>query len=183
MKGEGFNHKAKDRAGVDEIQRRAEEYLEALKLKGCRRTEQRRLIIETLLESRGEHLNAREIMERVQSKDPSIGFATVYRTLMVLEEMGLVQSFERGEGFARFDIPDGDIHVHITCRGCGRTVHLDFPGDLQETLTSWIKGAGFSPVPQTAHLYGLCPSCAAKPHGAPQAVMPCCGRRRRGIQD
>ena len=72
------------------LRQKAEEYLEALRLKGCRRTEQRRLIIEALLESEGQHLNARELMDRVQSKDPTIGFATVYRTLLVLGESGLV---------------------------------------------------------------------------------------------
>ncbi|EHM09215.1 Fe2+/Zn2+ uptake regulation protein [Thermanaerovibrio velox DSM 12556] len=177
----GRRGRSGDPRGLEELRLRAEEYLEALKHKGCRRTEQRRLIIETLLESQGEHLNARQIMERVQAKDPSVGFATVYRTLVVLEEMGLVHSFDRGEGFARFHIPDGDIHVHVTCRVCGNTVHLEDREDLQGTIASWIRGGGLAPTPQTVQLYGVCPTCEEEPTKPAGYHMTCCGRRRRGM--
>ncbi len=165
-----------------DLRRRAEEYLEALRLKGCRRTEQRRLIIEALLENQGQHLNARELMERVQSKDPTIGFATVYRTLLVLGETGFVHSFDQGEGFARFDIPQETMHFHVLCRSCGKMVHLEDEAAKQEIVTAWIGEAGFRIVPQTFQLYGICQECREK--GAPMneaaGAETCCGRRRLG---
>jgi len=165
-----------------DLRQRAEEYLEALRRKGCRRTEQRRLIIETLLESQGQHLNARELMERVQSKDPTVGFATVYRTLLVLGETGLVHSFDQGEGFARFDIPQETMHFHVLCRSCGKMVHLEDEAAKQEIVAAWIGEAGFRIVPQTFQFYGICPDCLEK--GAPMDkaawAETCCGRKRLG---
>lgn len=164
------------------LRQRAEAYLEALRLRGCRRTEQRRLIIETLLESEGEHLNARELMERVQSKDPTVGFATVYRTLLVLGETGLVHSFDQGEGFSRFDIPQGPMHFHVLCRSCGKTVHLAGEAAKQETVEAWVKEAGFEMVHQTFQLFGLCPECRDKGHSPDDTagMETCCGKKRRG---
>lgn len=165
-----------------DLRQRAEEYLEALRQRGCRRTGQRRLIIETLLEGEGEHLNARELMERVLAKDPSIGFATVYRTLLVLGETGLVHSFDQGEGFARFEVPDKTIHFHIVCRSCGQMQHLPDEAEKERILENWVKNAGYEMVPQTFQVYGLCPECRKKATGAP-GVPPdvtCCGRRNRG---
>ena len=165
-----------------DLRQRAEEYLEALRRRGCRRTGQRRLIIESLLESEGEHLNARELMERVQSKDPTIGFATVYRTLLVLGETGLVHSFDQGEGFSRFDIPQGPMHFHVLCRSCGRMTHLADEAGKQKIVEEWAKEAGFDIVHQTFQVYGICPECREK--GETPAETPrdetCCGRRRQG---
>lgn len=165
-----------------DLRQRAEQYLEALSLRGCRRTGPRRLIIESLLESEGEHLNARELMERVQSKDPTIGFATVYRTLLVLGETGLVHSFDQGEGFARFDIPQETMHFHIFCRSCGKMEHLADEAVKQEIVEGWVKEAGFEMVPQAFQVFGLCPECRDK--GGTAADSPqdltCCGRRRHG---
>jgi Fur family ferric uptake transcriptional regulator len=164
------------------LRQRAEEFLEALRRRGCRRTEQRRLIIEILLESEGEHLNARELMDRVQSRDPSIGFATVYRTLLLLGETGLVHSFDQGEGFARFDIPRETMHFHILCRSCGRMGHLPDEAAKQEIVKSWIREAGFEMVPQTFQVYGLCSECRDKgvPGCEAERNETCCGRRRHG---
>lgn len=168
--------------GARDLRQRAEEYLEALRKRGCRRTEQRRLIIETLLESEGEHLNARELMERVQSKDPTIGFATVYRTLIVLGETGLVHSFDQGEGFARFDIPDQAMHFHILCRSCGKMEHLADETAKEKIIEGWVKEAGYEMVPQTFQVFGLCSDCRDKVETAPDVSpeVTCCGRRRRG---
>jgi len=171
-----------DETREKDLRQKAEEYLEALRIRGCRRTGQRRVIIETLLESEGEHLNARELMERVQSKDPTIGFATVYRTLFALGETGLVHSFDQGEGFARFDIPQETLHFHVLCRFCGKMVHLKDEAAKQETVTAWIREAGFRIVPQTFQLYGICPECSQKGVSPDEAASTetCCGRKRRG---
>ena len=165
-----------------DLRQRAEEYLEALSLRGCRRTGPRRLIIESLLESEGQHLNARELMERVQSKDPTIGFATVYRTLLVLGETGLVHSFDQGEGFSRFDIPQETMHFHIICRSCGKMEHLADEAAKQEIVEQWVKEAGYEMVPQTFQVLGLCPECREKGAAASDSAqdLACCGRRRRG---
>lgn len=165
-----------------DLRERAEQYLEALSLRGCRRTGPRRLIIESLLESEGEHLNARELMERVQSKDPTIGFATVYRTLLVLGETGLVHSFDQGEGFSRFDIPQETMHFHIFCRSCGKMEHLADEAVKQEVVAGWVKEVGYEMLPQTFQVYGLCSECRDKGRTGYEASRDetCCGRRRHG---
>jgi len=164
-----------------DLRQRTERYLEALARRGCRRTGPRRLIIETLLESQGEHLSAREIMERVQSKDPSVGFATVYRTLMVLSQVGLVHAVDRGEGFSRFHLAEGGTHLYVLCSRCGRIQHLDDQEAKVEALRDWAGKVGYRLMPQTIQILGICPQCGddTPPEGIDHRYVSCCGRRRR----
>ncbi|MDT8284589.1 MAG: Fur family transcriptional regulator [Thermovirgaceae bacterium] len=136
-----------------------EEYLRRLKSRGFRLTNQRRVIIETLLSNLGIHLNARELLELAQKDDPSIGIATIYRTIDLLNSLGMLNQVNLEEGFLRFEVPDEQMHFHVFCRSCGKTVHLPDEESRMSDVQGWAQDMGFDLLPQTFEMAGLCKEC------------------------
>ena len=130
---------------------------ETLHTSGRRLTRQRRLVLKVLEESR-EHLDAEGLHDRAKALDPNISLATVYRTLVVLKEMGLVEEHRLGEGHAHFETTQKTPHYHFTCSGCGRVIEFDAP-QVVEVLRRLSKQQGLQVT--SAHLLvtGLCARC------------------------
>jgi Fur family ferric uptake transcriptional regulator len=99
---------------------------EALRTGGYRLTRQRRLLLEVLEESQ-EHLDAESLYDRAKARDPNVSLATVYRTLGVLKEAGLVEEHRLGEEHAHFEAVQEVPHYHFTCLRCGRVTEFDAP--------------------------------------------------------
>ena len=93
-----------------ELTESIDKYMGRLKDLGFRLTNQRRVIVETLLRHLGTHLNARELLELAQQEDPSIGIATIYRTIELLNSLGMLNMVNLEEGFLRFEVPDEQRH-------------------------------------------------------------------------
>jgi Fur family ferric uptake transcriptional regulator len=93
---------------------------------GRRLTSQRRLILGVLEESSG-HLDAEALFVRARARDPDISLATVYRTLAVLKEMGLVEEHRLGEEHSHYEATHGHPHYHFVCLGCGGVIEFDAP--------------------------------------------------------
>ena len=77
---------------------------ESLKQKGYKLTPQRRSIVDTIVDSEGKHLTAEEIYDEVKKKCPEIGLATVYRTILLLEEIGIVSKIHLNDGCSRYEL-------------------------------------------------------------------------------
>lgn len=124
-----------------------------------RATPQRRLVAETLFHHR--HLNVDELHRRAREQDPTLGYATVWRTLKLLERYGLVHCSKFGDGTARYEVQVGEHeehHDHMICTNCGRIV--EFENDAIEVLQEEVaKVHGFRLTSHRMDLYGLCPSC------------------------
>ena len=101
-------------------------WVEALHASGYRLTRQRRLVMEVLEES-DEHLDAETLHDRARSRDPNISLATVYRTLALFKEVGLVEEHRLGEDHAHYEAVQEAPHYHFTCLKCGRVVEFDAP--------------------------------------------------------
>ncbi|MBL9137282.1 MAG: transcriptional repressor [Verrucomicrobiales bacterium] len=92
--------------------------------------------------------------------------ATVYRSLHLLEDMGLVTRFDFGDGVARFEIIRGDArghHHHLVCTSCATIVELEdcLAREWEERIT---RDSGFKEVTHKLEFFGLCPTCQdAKP--------------------
>src|SRR5574338_203128 len=91
---------------------------ERLRQRGLRWTRQRRAIIAALASSRG-HVTAAEMVERCRAEDPSTTRSTVYRTLDVLEELGLVRHAHGADGREEFHVEPAAEHGHLYCSSCG----------------------------------------------------------------
>lgn len=158
-----------------------EEYLRSLQERGFRITSQRRLIVETILQNWDKHPNIRELLDLIQKKDPSIGLATIYRTVELLVEMGLLHEVNLDEGFSRFEVPREEIHFHTVCRSCGKMVHLKDEAKKGEVVERWAEEMGFAIIPQSIEIFGICPDCLERglsPTELPQKECRCRRRRR-----
>jgi Fe2+ or Zn2+ uptake regulation protein len=141
---------------------------ESLHTSGRRLTRQRRLVLQVLEES-GEHLDAEGLHDQAKSLDPNISLATVYRTLAVLKEMGLVEEHRLGEGHAHFEATRSTPHYHFTCSACGRVIEFDAP-QVAEVLQRLSKQKGL--LVTGAHLLvtGRCARCQEEGETVPEEV-------------
>src|SRR5690606_22872792 len=103
---------------------RLDELSRALQAGGYRVTRARQLIFEALLESGG-HVSADDLMAAVHGREPSVGRMTVYRTLDLLRQLGLVQPVYQGTGAAHYVLMDQGHHHHLVCSSCDRVIEFD----------------------------------------------------------
>lgn len=121
-------------------------------------TAQRLAIADAVL-SADRHLSAEEVADAVRVRGRNAGTATVYRTLDVLVESGLVVERDFGEGFRRFE-PARDVpqHEHLLCTSCGRVV--EFRDERLERMTTLHAEAhGYARQRHRLVIYGVCPDC------------------------
>lgn len=131
-----------------------------LRDRGLPVTAQRIAVAEVLFET-DRHLSAEEIAAELNGRGSKVGTATVYRTLDVLLESGLVVERDFGEGFRRFesarDVPQ---HEHVICTGCGRVE--EFRDDRIERIAGELaESRGFTRERHRLVIYGRCRSCSA----------------------
>jgi Fur family ferric uptake transcriptional regulator len=121
-----------------------------------RSTEQRQHIME-ILQQADRHQDADEIYRKARWNFPRISLSTVYRTLQVLKEMGLVEEHQFGSR-RYYELPDVDKHHHMVCIGCGRV--FEFKCSSTDKLKSRIsKEEGFKVIDAEVRLAGYCPDC------------------------
>src|SRR5713226_1186384 len=108
---------------------------EMLRKRGYRLTPQRHMILSVIQEADG-HLSIDQITERVQQRNPYVSLSTIYRTLELLRELGLVRENHLPGEQPHYELAQGYAHHHLICRGCHATIHLDeaLLGDLHERL-------------------------------------------------
>ena len=129
--------------------------------KGLKRTRQRDLIAEIVLEANG-HIGVEEIYRRVKKKNPKVGFSTVYRTMKLLTEIGLVSERHFGDGQARYEaVREGEHHDHLICTSCGDIVEFEDEA-IEERQDLVAQKHGFQVLSHKHEIYGVCPRCLAK---------------------
>ncbi|NWF75626.1 MAG: transcriptional repressor [Nitrospirae bacterium] len=142
------------------------------KFRGCgyRLTMPRQIILDVLSKTT-DHLSAEEIYMTVHKVYPAIGLTTVYRTLELLVQMGLVFKFDFGDGRARYELSEGPKsighHHHLICTGCRRIIdYTDFIDEEIELLKRTEKGLSkkynFKISNHLIQFYGLCEKCKGK---------------------
>jgi Fe2+ or Zn2+ uptake regulation protein len=124
---------------------------------GRRLTRQRRLVLEILEESR-EHLDAETLYERAKARDPDIGLATIYRSLALFKEAGLVQEDQLGEDHGHFEKTPSSPHHHFTCLKCGMVVEFEAP-QVQEAIQAFCGRKKIQLVGVQLLISGYCDLC------------------------
>jgi Fur family ferric uptake transcriptional regulator/Fur family peroxide stress response transcriptional regulator len=133
---------------------------EALRERGQRVTSQR-VVIHRALQELGRHVSAEQVLEAVRGRLPGVSLPTVYATLDLFEELGLVRRVTGGRrlgGPILYD-PRVDPHHHVVCRRCGRLEDLEAPLDAAAALAA-ARSAGWAPDGPELVVTGLCPACA-----------------------
>lgn len=142
-----------DEIGHDEIGI-FEDYLRTQHLK---HSKPRRDIVEVFLASDG-HYTAQELFQQVKQKNASVGFATVYRTLKLLEECGLARTMDYGDGTLRYE-PNRFQHHHVICTACNRTVEFLSP-ELEDLLRKVQEDHQFTPQMHAVRILSVCTDCS-----------------------
>lgn len=129
-----------------------------LRAKGYRLTPQRQLVLEAVAELG--HATPDDVLTAVRRKASGVNVSTVYRTLELLENLGLVTHTHLGHGAPTYHVADDSDHLHLVCRDCGTVgeTSLDVVAGVVEHLA---MTDGF--VVDTAHftIFGRCRDCAA----------------------
>jgi len=136
----------------------------SLKEKGYKLTPQRRAIVDIIVENEGSHLTTEELYDLVKRECPEIGLATVYRTVQLLEEMGILCKLDLNDGCNRYELVHEDEnhhHHHLICKACGKV--LEVQGDLLEELEKTIENKyDFEVKDHSVKFYGICSDCNHK---------------------
>jgi Fur family ferric uptake transcriptional regulator len=137
----------------------AEHTHRALERAGYRASAPRAAVVDALAEL-GCSSTARDIAARVEGGGGSVGLASIYRTLELLEQMRLVQRLDMGEGTARYEPahPGGEHHHHIVCERCGNVAAFEDPG-LERAIERLAGRIDYTVDGHDVTLRGECPDC------------------------
>ena len=128
--------------------------------KGLKLTSPRKKILEAVFAIH-EHFNAEELYGRIKSHSQGISLATVYRTLPLLLEAGLVQHALRSAGRERYEhIYGHPKHIHWLCRSCGSLVETDLQS-VDPLIAELAKSLNFKEEDIELSIRGLCWKCAS----------------------
>lgn len=132
---------------------------EELRARGYRLTPQRELVLEAIAELG--HATPEDVTAAVRRIAASVNVSTVYRTLELLESLGLVTHAHLGHGPATYHLAAAAAHAHLVCRGCAAVTEAE-PAALEALVRILDAEAGF--LPDLGHLavFGTCAACRAR---------------------
>jgi Fe2+ or Zn2+ uptake regulation protein len=126
-------------------------------MKGRPVTSQRKLLL-SLIKKAGGHISAKELYRRASKRNESISLATVYRTLQLFKELGLVEERRLGQVYCHYEMKDSAEHQHLVCRSCGKVIEVESP--LLSKLVEELKHEhGFNLTKIELYMEGYCPQC------------------------
>jgi Fur family ferric uptake transcriptional regulator len=127
--------------------------LEKCAERGLRMTEQRR-IIATVLEEATDHPDAEELYARALKIDPKISLATVYRTVRLFEDNGILDKHEFGDGRARYEQADREHHDHLIDITTGEVIEFVDP-EIEALQEKIARKLGYRITGHRLELYGI----------------------------
>ena len=124
---------------------------------GHRLTTPRQAIIR-MVAPRQDHFSAQEVWEDVKSRYSGIGRATVFRTLDLLTELGVLNRIHTGDGCHRYTVCETKHHHHLMCVSCGTVLPLEAAG-IEGQIRRMAAEAGFDLLTHHLELVGRCAAC------------------------
>ena len=129
-------------------------------IQGYPLTLQRRLLLELLRQAEG-HIDAKELYRRASIRDEAISPATVYRSLNLFKQLGLVDEMRLGKIRCYYEIKQSPEHQHLVCQGCGKVIEFQNPL-FQKLIEAVQREHGFNVTKAELYLTGYCPECEEK---------------------
>ena len=143
---------------------------------GCRLTESRRAVA-SVLERTHEPLSHQTVCERARELHPDLGLVTVYRTLDLFEELGLVRKVHHDAGCSAY-MPSSRGHHHaLLCTECGAAVEFPCTGDIADLVAGAEAATGFTVKSHLLQLSGVCADCRSETARTGPRVRPEASRR------
>jgi Fur family transcriptional regulator, ferric uptake regulator len=140
---------------------RAENLDDALRTRGLRSTLQRRLVLDAVTVLG--HCTPEQVCERVQDVAPALSLSTVYRTLELLESLGVITHTHLGHGALTYAPASHDDHIHLVCRRCGAVMEADVT-QARALAAEVHERYGFATDVNHLALDGVCAGCAGHEH-------------------
>jgi Fe2+ or Zn2+ uptake regulation protein len=115
------------------------------------------LLLDLLRHSEG-HLDAEELYRLAKEREPHISLSTVYRTLNLFKELGLVEERHFAEEHHHYEVKRKREHYHLVCLGCGKVVEFQSP--LTKRMKEDVsRQSGFEILNASVSLEGYCERC------------------------
>ena len=127
-----------------------------LREKDFKATPQRLAICELILSNK-EHPTVEQVYRQVQKKYPTLSLATVYQTLHLLTEIGMLQELGFRDGITRYD-PDTSPHINIVCKNCGKIQNYESL-TIQDFLSRIAVELSHPLIEQHLEIYTYCNQC------------------------
>jgi len=127
----------------------------ALNASGMRATSQRALILGIIRQG---HLDADGIYRQARKKKPRLSLSTVYRTLRMFKELGLVEELHFNEDHHHYEAKPSSEHQHLVCLGCGKVVEFEYPLSLK-MRRGIAREKGFEITGVEIRMTGYCSKC------------------------
>jgi Fur family ferric uptake transcriptional regulator len=127
-----------------------------LRERGLRMTPQRRAIVTEIMRTHG-HISPTALARKVQGEMPGVNASTIYRTLALLEEVGVLAHAHLESG-AEYHRAEEAGHVHLTCSNCGGEVDLSL-GEAHQLQDLIVRQHDFMPDLTHFAISGLCGDC------------------------
>lgn len=144
-----------------------ENAVKLLKARDYKLTTARKVVLEVLYHE-SQHLTSAEILERVKSKAPTVGRASIFRSLELFTELGIIRPANYDAQITRYVVMEADgHHAHLVCSECQQVIDL---GDcrLEPVLNDYAREHHFEVSGHLLELYGICQDCTAlKSHNQP----------------
>ena len=138
----------------------------AIRSHGRRLTPQRSLIWDVLVEQGDTHVSAPDLADAVRSRAPAVHRSTVYRTLDVLVEDGLVLRTDLGSDRSYYELAAEHHHHHVVCTGCGDIAHVHDEA-IAAAVACVQAASGYRLARPELTFTGLCPDCASQQRSDP----------------
>ena len=141
------------------MEKRVRELIDKVRQSDYKLTTQRRQIIAILLYNEDRHLSAEELYHLVNRDHAEIGLATIYRTLDMLADLGIVAKHDLGDGRARYELASPEHHHHhLICSKCGRIIELQ-EDSLHQMERNLEREHDFVINDHRLEFYGFCATC------------------------
>jgi Fur family ferric uptake transcriptional regulator len=129
---------------------------------GRRLSAPRAAVLETLADLRCS-VTPKEIGERLHERDSDIGVASIYRTLDLLDRLGLARRVDMADGVARYEPihPSGEHHHHLVCDVCGEVTSFEDRG-LEQAIQRLAERVDYAVGAHDVTLRGECPACRGR---------------------
>jgi len=138
---------------------RMEKFNKVLEVRGLKSTQQRHFIADIFFKTTT-HISLDELLKKVKRKNPNIGYATVYRTMKLLSEIGFAMGRQFGDGQTRFEnVPQDGHHDHLICIKCSKIVEFQNQ-KIEDLQNETARKMGFQVVRHKLELYGYCKGCS-----------------------
>lgn len=134
-----------------------------MKENGLRSTQQRRSLLMSIFAT-DEHFTAEQLMDRLRQENSDASRSTVYRTLSLLVEAGLLREISLGAGQIHYDpnFNSNPDHAHLVCNDCGKVVEFG-SSDLTRLINKLAAKYGYKVAGHMIKIEGICQDCQCQP--------------------